>query len=111
MNEPIPRHLPTGPRVVNIGLEGFARDLAGLGVPVVHVDWRPPAHGDVHLAELLSRLDERREQIERANAEAFTRLTGGETILVDCRPAREAFGLPSRSGSARWSSHRLGVHV
>lgn len=96
MNEPIPRHLPTGPRVVNIGLEGFARDLAGLGVPVVHVDWRPPAHGDVHLAELLSRLDERREQIERANAEAFTRLTGGETILVDCRPAREAFGLPSR---------------
>ena len=81
--------------MVNIGLEGFARDLAGLGVPVVHVDWRPPAHGDVRLAELLSRLDERREQIERANAEAFTRLTGGEAILVDCRPAREACGLPT----------------
>ena len=64
-------------------------------MPVVHVDWRPPAHGDVHLAELLSRLDERREQIERANAEAFARLTSGEAVLVDCRPAREAFGLPT----------------
>jgi hypothetical protein len=80
--------------VVNIGLEGFARDLAGLGVPVVHVDWRPPAHGDVRLAELLSRLEARREQIERANAEACRRLTGGEAVLVDCRPAREAFDLP-----------------
>jgi hypothetical protein len=81
--------------VVNIGLEGFARDLAGLGVPVAHVDWRPPAQGDIRLAELLSRLDERRDQIERANAEVFMRLTGGEAALVDCRPAREAFGLPS----------------
>jgi hypothetical protein len=60
----------------------------------VHVDWRPPAHGDVRLAELLSRLEARREQIERANAEAFARLTSGEAVLVDCRPAREAFDLP-----------------
>ena len=95
MSEPRPRHLPTGPRVVNIGLEGFARDLAGLGVPVVHVDWRPPAQGDVRLAEWLARLDARREPIERANAEAFMRLTGGEALLVDCRPAREACGLPT----------------
>jgi hypothetical protein len=95
VTEPIHRLLPTGPQVVNIGLEGFALDLARLGVPVVHVDWRPPAHGDVRLAELLSRLDERRDQIERANAEAFTRLTSGEAIVVDCRPAREACGLPS----------------
>ena len=95
MTDPTYGLLPTTPRVVNLGLEGFARDLAALGVPVVHVDWRPPALGDVHLAELLLRLDERREQIERANAEAFTRLTGGEAILVDCRPAREAFGLPT----------------
>jgi Protein of unknown function (DUF1116) len=80
--------------VVNIGLEGFARDLAGLGVPVVHVDWRPPAHGDVRLAELLSRLEARRGQIEQANAEACMRLTSGEAVLIDCRPAREAFDLP-----------------
>jgi Protein of unknown function (DUF1116) len=94
VTEPPHRLLPAGPRVVNIGLEGFALDLDALGVAVVHVDWRPPAQGDVHLAELLSHLDERRDQIERANAEAFMRLTGGEAVLVDCRPAREAFNMP-----------------
>jgi hypothetical protein len=96
MPQHIHRLLSTQPRVVNIGLEGFALDLAQLGVPVAHVDWRPPAQGDLYLAELLSRLDERREQIERANTQAFTRLTSGEAVLVDCRPAREAFGLPER---------------
>jgi Protein of unknown function (DUF1116) len=96
VTEHIHQLLPTAPRVVNIGLEGFAQDLARLGVPVAHVDWRPPANGDVRLAELLSRLDERREQIDGANSYAFTRLTSGEAFLVDCRPARQAFGLPER---------------
>jgi Protein of unknown function (DUF1116) len=54
----------------------------------------PPAHGDVRLAELLSHLEARREQIEPANAEAFRRLTSGEPIVTDCLPAREACGLP-----------------
>lgn len=43
-------------RVVNIGLELFAQDLAARGVVVVHVDWRPPAGGDIRLASLLERL-------------------------------------------------------
>ena len=30
-------------RVVNIGLREFARDLETCEVPVVHVDWSPPA--------------------------------------------------------------------
>jgi FdrA protein len=45
-----------GPRVVNLGLELFATQLAAHGVPVVHVDWRPPAGGDTRLASLLERL-------------------------------------------------------
>jgi hypothetical protein len=96
VNENIRRLLSSSPRVINIGLEGFALDLARLDVPVAHVDWRPPAHGDLRLAELLSRLDERREQIDAANRDALTRLTSGDAWLVDCRPAREAFGLPER---------------
>ncbi len=43
-------------KVVNIGLEDFARDLDRHGVKVVHVDWTPPAGGDLELAELLSKL-------------------------------------------------------
>jgi hypothetical protein len=44
-------------RIINIGLEHFAHDLETAGVPVVHVDWRPPA-GDADMASLLSQLDD-----------------------------------------------------
>ena len=42
--------------VINVGLEGFAIELHGLGVPVVHVRWSPPAGGDAKLAALLAKL-------------------------------------------------------
>ncbi len=44
------------PAVINVGLEGFARELAAQGVPVVHVEWSPPAGGDADLAKLLAKL-------------------------------------------------------
>ena len=44
-------------RVVNVGLELFASELEIAGVPVVHVDWRPPAGGP-GVAALLARLDD-----------------------------------------------------
>lgn len=43
-------------KVVNVGLESFARDLTRQGVEVIDVDWRPPAGGDPELANLLSKL-------------------------------------------------------
>jgi FdrA protein len=50
------RLLTTPVKVVNVGLEGFAGDLRALGVPVVHVQWQPPAGGDARLAALLGKL-------------------------------------------------------
>lgn len=44
------------PRVVSLGLDLFARTLASLDVPVVHLAWAPPAGGDARLAALLERL-------------------------------------------------------
>ncbi|PYM53554.1 MAG: hypothetical protein DMD79_26215 [Candidatus Rokuibacteriota bacterium] len=55
---PIDRLLARPPRVLNVGLESFAGDLARAGVAGVHVDWRPPAGGDPRLAALLARLDD-----------------------------------------------------
>ena len=43
-------------KVINVGLEGFAKDLSGREVPVVQVQWSPPAGGDLKLADLLSKL-------------------------------------------------------
>jgi FdrA protein len=48
--------LSAGPRVVNVGLEMFAANLAARGAPVVHVEWSPPAGGDSRLAGLLEKL-------------------------------------------------------
>jgi len=45
-------------RVINIGIEGFAEDLEAAGVEVVHLDWRPPAGGNVRLASLLAGLQD-----------------------------------------------------
>lgn len=42
--------------IINVGLEGFAEDLAAEGATVIHLDWAPPAGGNVRLAELLSKL-------------------------------------------------------
>ena len=43
-------------RVINVGLESFAAELAAQGVAVTHVQWSPPAGGDEKLAALLGKL-------------------------------------------------------
>ncbi len=53
---PVVQLLRTAPRVVNIGLAGFSRDLKRCGVDVIQVDWSPPAGGDARLIALLDRL-------------------------------------------------------
>jgi hypothetical protein len=82
------------PRVVALGLDVFARELDRLGVGQVQVAWQPPAGADPAAARLLARLLARHAEIDAANAGALSRLVEGEPTLVDCRPAREAIGLP-----------------
>lgn len=50
--------LPEKLQVINIGLASFADDLRSEGVPVVDLDWRPPAGGDARLMALLSDLED-----------------------------------------------------
>ena len=51
-----PDLLAAPPKVINIGLDGFAAELAQNGATVVHVAWTPPARGDAKLAGLLGKL-------------------------------------------------------
>jgi hypothetical protein len=48
--------LASAPRIINVGLELFALDLAAQGARVIHVQWRPPAGGNARLAGLLDKL-------------------------------------------------------
>ena len=55
----VPQSLLNGPpQVINLGLASFADELTKQGTVVVHVDWSPPARGDIELANLLSKLSE-----------------------------------------------------
>ncbi len=76
-------------KVVNLGLESFGTSLAGLGVPVVQVDWRPPAGGDLALIAALDGLRRNgKVDIEAANAEAVGRILKGKPMLVGVGVAR-----------------------
>jgi hypothetical protein len=43
-------------RVINIGLQSFARDLQIRKTAAIHVDWSPPVVNDARIADLLSKL-------------------------------------------------------
>jgi len=79
--------LQGAPRVVNIGLRGFADALTARNVDVVQVDWRPPAPGRGAPGELLARLGAHEAAIARANAEGLRRMLAAEPVLVDVQPA------------------------
>ncbi len=43
-------------QVINVGVPSFSDDLKRQGVPVRHVDWRPPAGGNKRIQALLRRI-------------------------------------------------------
>ena len=53
---PAPSLLSRPVKVVNIGLERFAKELESQSIPVVQVEWVPPAGGNAKLAALLAKL-------------------------------------------------------
>lgn len=83
-------HLPEEVAVVNVGLPLFADAIADQGRPVVHVDWRIPADGDLEVVSALEQLyGPQSEAIDRANAEVVRRLDSGVPRLVAVAPAQE----------------------
>jgi hypothetical protein len=80
--------LLAGPvRVVNIGLAGFARDLAANGAAVAQVDWTPPAGGNAELLSALASLDS--ETVESANRVVLQKILAADPVLADVRRAGE----------------------
>ncbi|MGV8978367.1 MAG: DUF1116 domain-containing protein [Cellulomonas sp.] len=75
-----------GVRVLNAGLP-----LIVEGVPaadIIQLDWRPPAFGDAHVAEIAVSLDD--EITHDANRRAIAAVHAVRPRLVAVRPAREA---------------------
>src|SRR6516162_11019388 len=76
-------------KVVNLGLQGFASNIAAAGGYVTHLSWAPPAGADAALGWTLAGMigDSR---IERANRTAYERYLAAQPRLVDLVLARDA---------------------
>jgi len=84
--------------VVSLGLASFAETLRTQGTPVVELDWKPPAGGDLDLLGVLDRLVPHGERIRDANAAAVERLLSAEPTVVGIGIARDVVpGMSDRS--------------
>lgn len=81
---------------INIGLRTFAESLEYTGANAIHLDWQPPAGGDVEVGRRMAFLnyqEELRKKIDQANQEAMQRILAARPMLIDVQTAREALGL------------------
>lgn len=81
--------------VINVGLEKFYNDLLSQDVPSVHVDWRPPADGNVGLIRKLAALQ--CDAVDEANEKTLDRIRSSRPLWVDVQPALEA--IPGMEGN------------
>ncbi|QIK84328.1 DUF1116 domain-containing protein [Sanguibacter sp. HDW7] len=74
----------TSPKVVNLGLDMFADDVASQGGTAVRMDWTPPGGGDQAVVAQLRALEEPTvaATIEAANAEAYQRIVSAQPVLT-----------------------------
>ena len=52
----IDRLLATPVAVINLGVEDFAENLEVQGAQVLHVNWTPPAGGDLEIIAILDKI-------------------------------------------------------
>jgi hypothetical protein len=70
--------------VVNVGLSGMAEPMMRQDVPVIDVDWRPPADGIQRLRTTRSGVD-----MNEANEEVVRRIMQGRAVLTGMGIARD----------------------
>ena len=88
--EPVSRLFLGNLSVVNLGLESFAQNFSSAGVPVVQVDWKPPAGGDSKgLAALDAIALSSKVDIDKANEEAVSRVLAAKPTVVGIGIARD----------------------
>ncbi len=73
--------------VLNVGLGTFYETMRDQNVTASHLEWRPPAGGNAHLAAILSGLNQ--DRIDEANQKAYEIFNQGEPTLVDVKYAKD----------------------
>jgi len=87
--------LSDGPKVLGVGLSGFIDDLDSQKVPALAVDWKPPATTDIQVLDAADQLSDTASEtsignrVDKANAEALSRMMSADPILTEVLPAAE----------------------
>lgn len=74
-------------KVVNVGSPSFKKDYETQQLDYVHLEWRPPANGDLKLLSLLNRVRPKMGSIEKANEEVVSKIKAAEAKLVAVKKA------------------------
>jgi len=75
--------------VINVGLQGFADNVAAAGGAVTQLAWAPPAGADAELGRTLASLVAN-PAVDEANTQAYARYLAAQPRLADLVLAREA---------------------
>ena len=76
-------------KVVNVGSPSFKKDFETQQLDYVHLEWRPPASGDLKLLSLLNKIRPYTDQIQKANEEVVSKIKAAEAKLVAVKQAKE----------------------
>jgi len=101
--ETIAKLFQTDLHVVNLGLSSFAETLRDSRVPVIDVDWRPPAGGDPELIRIIDNLKSDNgktwnSQVAAANAIAIEQLLEAEPHIIGIGIAKDVIpGMTDRT--------------
>lgn len=70
--------------VINVGIEFIQEDLLKQGIEAKHLDWTPPAQGNLELIKTLDYLSSPKnlEKIQAANEEAVNRIIKSQPMLI-----------------------------
>jgi hypothetical protein len=76
-------------KIVNVGSPSFKKDYEAQNLDYVHLEWRPPASGDLKLLALLNQIRPKMDLINKANEEVVAKIKAAEAKLVAVKKAIE----------------------
>lgn len=74
-------------QVVNIGSPSFKHDYEKQDVPYIHLEWAPPASGNLLILNQLNQLRTYKDQIDAANEKAVQKIKSAEGRLIAVKKA------------------------
>jgi hypothetical protein len=76
-------------KVVNIGSPSFKADYEHQKIEYIHLEWSPPASGNLLMLNLINQLRPSMDVINKANQEVVEKIKAAEARLIALRPAFE----------------------